>query len=329
MPRDSAGNYALPAGNPVVSGTVIDTTWANPTMTDIATAIQDSLSRSGEGGMLVAFRNVDGTEAAPGITFSNELGTGMYRAATGDMRAAVQGVGVVRFRDDSGAAAGEQNPLQVWDGSTFANVLTVTYTGQLALADGTAGAPTYSFSVSPATGMWSSGLNKLDWSLAGLTKLQLDSAALSTEVPLELSTGTLPAAATVRDGAIAYNGVGGISIKVGTAWATIPSNNPTTGNLTLQPTPLTTDGSVIEGVFNLIDTTLATVSLSLPAGAEGLRWGYVDMYRQFQTNNCILIPNGTDKIENVAANYNMNMQGSSGVMRYTVERGWLDTGGMS
>lgn len=329
MPRDNAGNYTLPAGNPVVSGTVIDTTWANPTMSDIGTNIQDSLSRSGQGGMLVPFRNVDGTAAAPGVTFTNELGTGVFRFATGDMRATVQGVGVVRFRDDSGSPVGQQNPLQVWNGSAFTNVLTITYTGQLALGDGTVGAPTYSFSASPSTGMWSSGLNKLDWSLAGITKLQLDSNALSTEVPLELSTGTLPLASTVRDGAIAYNGVGGLAIKVGTAWATIPSNNPTVGNLTLQPTPVTANQAVTEGVFNLIDTTLSTVSLNLPAGSEGLRWGYIDMYRQFQTNNCILIANGTDKIENSTQNYNMNMQGASGVMRYTVERGWIDTGGMS
>jgi len=54
MSRDANGTYYLPAGNPVVSGTVITTAWANPTMADIATALSDSLSRSGKGGMAAA-----------------------------------------------------------------------------------------------------------------------------------------------------------------------------------------------------------------------------------------------------------------------------------
>jgi len=51
MSRDSAGNYNLPAGNPVITGTIIETVWANPTMSDLAAALSDSLSRSGKGGM--------------------------------------------------------------------------------------------------------------------------------------------------------------------------------------------------------------------------------------------------------------------------------------
>lgn len=51
MSRDSNGNYNLPAGNPVIAGTVITTSWANPTMSDIGAALTDSLSRSGKGGM--------------------------------------------------------------------------------------------------------------------------------------------------------------------------------------------------------------------------------------------------------------------------------------
>jgi len=51
MSRDAGGNYNLPAGNPVIPNTVIETAWANPTMADIAAALSDSLSRSGKGGM--------------------------------------------------------------------------------------------------------------------------------------------------------------------------------------------------------------------------------------------------------------------------------------
>jgi hypothetical protein len=51
MPRNASGIYSLPAGNPVVPGTVIASDWANPTMNDIAAALTDSLSRSGFGAM--------------------------------------------------------------------------------------------------------------------------------------------------------------------------------------------------------------------------------------------------------------------------------------
>jgi len=46
MPR-SSGTYSLPAGNPVVTGTVISTTWANNTLNDISNEITNSLPRDG------------------------------------------------------------------------------------------------------------------------------------------------------------------------------------------------------------------------------------------------------------------------------------------
>ena len=122
MPRDSAGNYTLPAGNPVVAGAVIETSWANPTMADIGNVLQDSLSRNGDGGMLVAFQNVDGTQAAPGITFTNELGTGFFRFGTADMRMTIQGTAVVRYRPDLSTPAGSRVPLQIYNGTDWVDV---------------------------------------------------------------------------------------------------------------------------------------------------------------------------------------------------------------
>ena len=39
MSRNGSGTYSLPSGNPVVTGTTISSTWANNTLTDIATAL--------------------------------------------------------------------------------------------------------------------------------------------------------------------------------------------------------------------------------------------------------------------------------------------------
>jgi hypothetical protein len=84
MPRDVNGTYTLPAGNPVQPDTVIDVDWANPTMTDLATAMTNSLSRNGNGGMLAPFQNSDGVVALPGMTWANEPSSGWYRSGTGE-----------------------------------------------------------------------------------------------------------------------------------------------------------------------------------------------------------------------------------------------------
>lgn len=48
MARNGAGVYSLPAGNPVVVGTTIDPTWANNTLTDIGTALTQSVAADGQ-----------------------------------------------------------------------------------------------------------------------------------------------------------------------------------------------------------------------------------------------------------------------------------------
>lgn len=125
MPRDSGGNYTLPAGNPVASGTVISTTWANPTMDDIAVALTESLSRNGDGGMLVPFLNTDGTLIAPGVSWTNEPSTGFYRAGNNDMRAGVAAADTTRWINASAQPVGEQSPFQIWDGQAWKDALYV------------------------------------------------------------------------------------------------------------------------------------------------------------------------------------------------------------
>jgi microcystin-dependent protein len=48
MSRNGSGTYTLPAGNPVVTGTSIASTWANNTMTDLANALTDSVAADGQ-----------------------------------------------------------------------------------------------------------------------------------------------------------------------------------------------------------------------------------------------------------------------------------------
>ena len=48
MSRNGSGTYNLPTGNPVVTGTTITTTWANTTLTDIASALSGSVAADGQ-----------------------------------------------------------------------------------------------------------------------------------------------------------------------------------------------------------------------------------------------------------------------------------------
>jgi hypothetical protein len=79
MPRNAQGIYSLPSSNPVVEGTVIEATWANETMDDIATQLNNVITRDGTLGPTGPFLFADGSAAAPGIAFTSQPGTGIYR----------------------------------------------------------------------------------------------------------------------------------------------------------------------------------------------------------------------------------------------------------
>lgn len=96
MPRNAAGTYTLPLP-PVVTNTTITSNFENTTDSDIASELTNSLDRNGRGGMLAPFKIFDGTMAAPGLAFTLEPGSGLWRAGPGDVRMAVLGVDVVKF----------------------------------------------------------------------------------------------------------------------------------------------------------------------------------------------------------------------------------------
>lgn len=82
MPRDISGNYTLPAGNPVVTGTIIDAGWANPTLSDIATQLNGVLTRDGVLAPTAPIRFTDGSASAPSLSFAAAAATGFYRSGT-------------------------------------------------------------------------------------------------------------------------------------------------------------------------------------------------------------------------------------------------------
>jgi Chaperone of endosialidase len=91
MPRDGSGVYTLPAGNPVVTNTVVASVWANTTMSDIAAQLNNVLTRDGLLGPTGPFKIVDGTVNAPGLAFNSEPGLGFYRNGASVLGLAAQG----------------------------------------------------------------------------------------------------------------------------------------------------------------------------------------------------------------------------------------------
>jgi len=102
MPRDSSGNYTLPAGNPVIAGTTITSDWANDTMSDMGNEMTNSLSRNGQGGMLAPLPFVDGAVNQPSITFNLEPTLGFYRAGDGIIGMTGLGDNQFAFQSNSG-----------------------------------------------------------------------------------------------------------------------------------------------------------------------------------------------------------------------------------
>lgn len=98
MSRDANGNYVLPPGNPVQSGTVIEAVWANTTMSDLGPEeITDSLSRSGKGGMIAPLKLVDGSVDTPSLTFNSDFDIGLFKPAEGQVGVAIDGVNQGNF----------------------------------------------------------------------------------------------------------------------------------------------------------------------------------------------------------------------------------------
>lgn len=99
MSRNSGGTYSLPVGNPVASLSTITSSWANTTLTDIANALTDSLSRSGLGGMSAPLGLADGSAAAPGLSFVADPDSGFYRPGANLVAIATGGTERVRVSD--------------------------------------------------------------------------------------------------------------------------------------------------------------------------------------------------------------------------------------
>ena len=108
--RNSSGTYSLPY-SAFVPGTTISAPIMNSTLSDLATEMSDSLSRSGKGGMTAPFRGPDGTAASPSLSFSSETASGLYRV--GAQNVGLSAGGTLRFNCNGSTACTVSDPLVV------------------------------------------------------------------------------------------------------------------------------------------------------------------------------------------------------------------------
>jgi hypothetical protein len=93
MSRNGSGVYSLPSGNPVVTNTTISSTWANNTLSDIATALTGSLAADGQTPMtgnlnangLKVIGLVAGSATGDSVEYSQLLAAFVSPTITGDL----------------------------------------------------------------------------------------------------------------------------------------------------------------------------------------------------------------------------------------------------
>jgi len=214
--RNSSGTHSLPAGNPVVSGSSISSTWANNTISDLSTEITNSLDRNGRGAMLAALKLYAGTVSAPGLSFSAETTSGLYRAGAGDIRASVSSTDTLKL--------------------TSTAVLPLV---QTQLPAGTVGAPSLAFSADTGVGLYRAGSADVRAAVAGADVMKLGTGAVTFPANTQFGAVASPTMTIIGNATtpriVGGGSSSGISIYgnpggTGTNGTIVFRNNQTDGN---------------------------------------------------------------------------------------------------
>jgi hypothetical protein len=114
------------------------------------------------------------------------------------------------------------------------------------------------------------------------------------------------------------------------AGATITNNGTATGfgrtgTVDWDTTPKTTTVTAASGVGYFVDTTSGAITVNLPAGVAGSIVAVSDYANISATNNIVITPNGTNKIDGVNASYYLATNGAAITLIYVDStRGWKD-----
>lgn len=131
MSFNGSGTFVPPTGQPVVSGTVIQSATFNTLVADIGNTFNNVLPRDGQASMSGQLKIVDGTSSIPGIAFNSEASSGMYRPSSGMLGLVASGVEVMRVNSSGRLLIGSTtddgtNTLQVTGATKVNGAVTAT-----------------------------------------------------------------------------------------------------------------------------------------------------------------------------------------------------------
>jgi hypothetical protein len=122
---------------------------------------------------------------------------------------------------------------------------------------------------------------------------------------------TFPAADGTADQVLTTNGSGVLSFvdnSGGTSWVAVK----------------TTGFTAVAGEGYFCDTTSAAFTMTLPAGTLGDEISFVDYAGTFDTNTLTVAPDGSEKIQGVAASLTVSVERAANTLVYTDgTQGWL------
>jgi hypothetical protein len=207
MSRNGSGTYTLPAGNPVVTGTTISSTWANSTLTNIASALTDSLAADGQ------------TTATGNLKMGNNRITGLADGiASTDAPSLTQVTTAVAITGGTinGTTIGATTPAT-------GKFTTLEATGVTTVQAGTAADPAITTTGDTNTGIFFPAADTIAFSEGGVESMRIDGSGnlgigtSTPSFPLQVSKGT--------SGAVAFM----VNPSGLTNFAVIPSNSGSTG----------------------------------------------------------------------------------------------------
>ena len=104
------------------------------------------------------------------------------------------------------------------------------------------------------------------------------------------------------------------------------TNFGATGSASWVTTVKTGDFTAVAGEGYFVNTTSGEIDVALPAGSAGAVVAVKDYANTWDTNNCILVPNGSDKIGGLAASSTLSTKGSAVTLVFVDStQGWLVT----
>jgi len=108
MSRNGSGTYNLPAGNPVVTGTTITTTWANTTLNDIAASLTGSVAADGQTPMTGALNMANNkiTSLADGTVSTDAATLGQVNTVVAGYQTIITATGILKGAGAGSVSAG-------------------------------------------------------------------------------------------------------------------------------------------------------------------------------------------------------------------------------